>query len=335
MSFVAVVAQGVARRLVLAAALAVFPAVHAFAQLQPPGLVGGAGGDPGQLTVRADQLESQVRTLTGQVEQLTFQLQQLQEQMRRMSEDVEYRFQALGAAPSRQGAVQQQGQAAPRQQGQFAAQGAPQGQGQGLQGQPMDQSGAGGGQYAAQDLSGNGSQNLGAPPQDLGTLSTDGPMSILPPGQDINQQDFAQPQDGLQTPGSVALAVPEDPQTAYDVAYAFILQRDYGAAEQAFHEFLQNYPQHALAGNAQYWLGESYYARKQYREAADAFLAGYQNYQSSPKGAETLVRLAASLSQLGQKDAACASLDEVGRSYPQATKGVKDLVKQERKRAGC
>ena len=65
-------------------------------------------------------------------------------------------------------------------------------------------------------------------------------------------------------------------------------------------------PNDPLAGNAQYWIGETYYVRGQYKNAADAFLKGYKKYKSSEKAPDTLLRLGMALAELGQKDAACS-----------------------------
>lgn len=59
-------------------------------------------------------------------------------------------------------------------------------------------------------------------------------------------------------------------------------QGNYEEAGQAFQEFLQLYPQQELAGNAAYWLGESYYARKDYQRSAQIF-ARIKNYPGSSK----------------------------------------------------
>ena len=59
---------------------------------------------------------------------------------------------------------------------------------------------------------------------------------------------------------------------------------DNAGAERGFKAFLQSNPKHTLAGNAQYWLGESYYARKDYQNAMTAFAEGYKAYKTSPKG---------------------------------------------------
>jgi tol-pal system protein YbgF len=121
----------------------------------------------------------------------------------------------------------------------------------------------------------------------------------------------------------------------YETAYGYLLQRDYGAAEAAFDEFLRRHPGDPLAGNAQYWLGESLYVRGQYRAAAGAFLKGYQAYGKSAKAPESLLKLAMSLQRLGQKDAACSSFNELATKFPNAPAHVKSTGQTERQRAGC
>ena len=53
----------------------------------------------------------------------------------------------------------------------------------------------------------------------------------------------------------------DDPQQKYEAAYGLLLQQEYGAAQQAFADFVGKFSKHPLAGNAQYWLGETYYVR--------------------------------------------------------------------------
>ena len=58
---------------------------------------------------------------------------------------------------------------------------------------------------------------------------------------------------------------------------------DYPGAETALKAFVERHPNDPMAGSAQYWLGETYYARGRYAEAASAFAEGYKRY---PKGAK-------------------------------------------------
>ena len=78
-------------------------------------------------------------------------------------------------------------------------------------------------------------------------------------------------------PQSLTAALPDgDAQTLYQQGYGALLQKDYAGAEGAFSQLVDAYPNDPLAGNAQYWLGETYYVRGQYKNAADAFLKGYK-----------------------------------------------------------
>ena len=125
------------------------------------------------------------------------------------------------------------------------------------------------------------------------------------------------------------------PQQLYEQAYAYLLQKDYASAEAGFEDFLRLHSSHQLAGNAQYWLGETFYVRGQYRAAAAAFLKGYQTYARSPKAPECLLKLAMSLHRLGQKDAACSSYNELATKYPNPPAHVRSMAQAERQRSGC
>ncbi len=125
------------------------------------------------------------------------------------------------------------------------------------------------------------------------------------------------------------------PQQLYERAYGYLLQKDYSTAETTFEDFLKRHPDHQLAGNAQYWLGETFYVRGQYRPAAAAFLKGYQDYAKSQKAPESLLKLAMSLQRLGRKDAACSSFTEFATKYPTPPAHIRNLAQQERQRSGC
>ncbi|MGE3626907.1 MAG: tol-pal system protein YbgF [Hyphomicrobiales bacterium] len=135
--------------------------------------------------------------------------------------------------------------------------------------------------------------------------------------------------------GQTAALPPAQARALYDQAYGNLVRRDYASAEQGFRMFLSNFPSDALAGNAQYWLGETYFMRNQYKQAADSFLKAYQRYPNSSKAAESLLRLGTSLAQLGNKEDACATIAEVGRKFPDAADYLKQRAATEARRAGC
>jgi tol-pal system protein YbgF len=110
---------------------------------------------------------------------------------------------------------------------------------------------------------------------------------------------------------------------------------DNAGAERAFKTFLQSHPKHALAGNAQYWLGESYYARKDYQNAMTAFAEGYKSYKTSPKGPDNLLKLGITLAVMGRKPDACQIFAKFSQDYPRATDLQKRRIDQERPKNGC
>jgi tol-pal system protein YbgF len=109
----------------------------------------------------------------------------------------------------------------------------------------------------------------------------------------------------------------------------------YPAAEAAFKEFIVAHPKDQMAGNAQYWLGETYYARGKYMEAATAFADGYKRYPKSAKAPDALLKLGMSLARAEQKQNACIALAKLGNEFPHAAASVRQRAASEIKKLGC
>ena len=62
----------------------------------------------------------------------------------------------------------------------------------------------------------------------------------------------------------------------YNYAFGLLRQANYDKAELALQEFVKLHPKEALTSNARYWLGETFYVRAAYVQAAEVFLEGYQ-----------------------------------------------------------
>jgi len=161
-----------------------------------------------------------------------------------------------------------------------------------------------------------------APADPAGTLLADA-GGVAAFGLPASSQDEAPPPSGL------------DASSLYTQGYGDLLRRNYVAAEASFRELVQRFPADSLAGKAQYWLGESYYARGAFKNAADAFLASYRTYGSGEKAPDSLLKLARALGELGQKDAACATLAEFSAKYPAAEPVLLDQARTERRKVGC
>ena len=121
----------------------------------------------------------------------------------------------------------------------------------------------------------------------------------------------------------------------YQAAFDHLVKHDYERAEVAFRAFVQRHPTDALAGNAQYWMGETFYVRQRYQDAAVAFLEGYQKYPKSPKAADNLLKLGMALGQVGQPAEACATFQRLQAEFPDAPSNIKRRLVQETQKLKC
>jgi len=286
------------------------------------------GGLSGNDAARIDGLETQVRALTAQLEQLSRQLQ---------------------GAGGGQGALglARGGYAGPNGGG-YAAPAA----GRGLAAPAAvtaSASNSGGDSFGSTEIPGFGSTTvtsdaggedpIGGLLEDTGQIGSG--QGAPAQGGGYGQGAASQAGGGFGQGGYGATQVAAapmgggDPKQLYETAYGYLLQQDYGAAETAFNDFLKKYPSDQLSGNAQYWLGETYFVRAQYKPAAAAFLKGYETYRQSPKAPDSLLKLAMSLDRLGQRQAACSSLSELNAQFPNAPQHVRDKAASERSRVGC
>lgn len=125
------------------------------------------------------------------------------------------------------------------------------------------------------------------------------------------------------------------PEERYAFARALLTRLNYDAAQAAFAEFLAEHGDHALAGNAQYWLGETYYVRRNYSEAASAFIEGYQKFPEGSKAPDNLLKLGMSLAALEQKSDACATFAELLSRFEDADDNLTRRATQEQARLKC
>lgn len=285
-----------------------------------------------QQEVRIQQLEGQMRDMNGQIEQLNYRVQQLSDRLDKLVADVDFRLREIegGGGSTTQG--QAQGQPPP---------GPPPSQPSGqepmtpLASEPPPANGAGmappssaqpkslgsltQSQYDAQAKQLNQNADPAAAAKAAGALqtqqSTGGQTANLPP------QDYT-------LPGST-------PDEQYQYAFDLLRQTKYDEAEKALHTFVDEYPENPLAGNASYWLGETYFVRQDYNNAALTFAQGFQKYPKSGKAPDTLLKLGMSLAALGETADACKALHELSTRFPAASDTIKQRAAKERSKNGC
>lgn len=127
----------------------------------------------------------------------------------------------------------------------------------------------------------------------------------------------------------------QTPKEQYETAYALLRKGDHVGAEKAFLAFIEAHPKHDLAGNANYWLGETYYARGQFEQAAPIFAEGLTTYKNNIKGPDNLLKLGLTMDKLGKKEQACTAFAAISEEFPKAEQSIKDRAKEEAQKLSC
>jgi tol-pal system protein YbgF len=288
---------------------------------------------------RVDQLEQQIRELTGQVEELTFQVKQLRKQTASVDDSLAplQRAEAPAAQPAKQklltldsttvddGGIEIVGE--PIQKTQKVEESI---YGDALPVEGLEQSEQG---LALAPAPSGLSRKKAADPDDGGFQGV-----LVDPGADPSASAAAITDGATEaniSGGIEQVALTEEtPETLYKKSDEALLRRQFDIASNGFRKFLQTYPDHSLAGSAQYWLGESYFSQGDFRTAAQNYLQGYQKYPKSRRAPDSLLKLGLALNKLGQKDQGCAALSNVGTDYPKAVE-AKKRAQVEFRRAGC
>ena len=274
-----------------------------------------------RMQVRLNQMEGEIRRLTGQLEEVTFSMSQATSRLDKLAADIDFRLRELeqksGGGGAVAGAPATAGAAASGTAGAAAAGGAA------ALGKPAPAASGVASDATRPGSLGSGGTGPAPGPGVLGTIPADRPGA----GQSAAATPAKPPSAPAPKGGS--------PQEQYEYAFSLLRQSDYDGAEKALKSFIDAHPNDPLAGNAQYWLGETQYVRGDYQQASVMFLKGYQKYPKSAKAPDSLLKLGLSLSQLGQKKEACAAFGRLGQEFPEAPDAVKRRASGERQKLGC
>ncbi len=108
----------------------------------------------------------------------------------------------------------------------------------------------------------------------------------------------------------------------YDQAYLDLTRGNYSLAILGFREFLRISPGSDLADNAQYWIGECYYAQRDFNQAIREFLTVEERYPHGDKVPAALLKAAYSFQALEDRAAARRYLNEVLTRFPDSDEAV-------------
>ncbi len=113
-----------------------------------------------------------------------------------------------------------------------------------------------------------------------------------------------------------SVTIGRDEQGAYDAALVLFRAGDFQGAIRSLQTFLVRYPQSAYVPSAHYWIGNAYYALKDYKNAIAAQQIVIDRFADTPRAPEALLNIAASQEELKQRTAARSTLQRLLKEYP-------------------
>jgi len=265
-----------------------------------------------RIGLRMDRLEQDLRSTTGVIEEVNHRILQVSDRLDKLVSDVDFRLSTLESAGTQSGQMQPN---APSLQRRATPNGTV--------------------TQATNSVAGANAPDM------LGTVSS----------TEIQKIQSQLPRVGTATPSVVGTPEPTrvlpsapaptgalpagTPKEQYAYAFNLLQQTNYEQAATALKSFVEVNGDDPLASNARYWLGETYYVRGLYQDAAQTFYDGYQKDPKGPKAADTLLKLGMSLAGLGKKDDACAAFAKIQSDFSKVSGSVKNAIARENKRNGC
>ena len=163
--------------------------------------------------------------------------------------------------------------------------------------------------------------------EDLGHRFPDLYQKIDLVKQQVSRRDTAEVSDTTKPLINV------NPKQLYDAAYLDLTKGKYNLAITGFSNYLKYFPETELADNAQYWLGECYYAKKNYTKAAIEFHQVLEDYSTGDKVPSALYKLGLSLLELKSVGQANKYFEELVNKYPhtQEAKLAQEKLKKNEK----
>jgi tol-pal system protein YbgF len=268
---------------------------------------------PGPAVARISQrladMEDEIRASTGRMEKLSFRVDQLSRRLEKLAGDVEFRLNVL----ERRGI-------APRGTPKISAAPSP----------PSVREVAPGG-------------GISSPPRILGKISKTDLRAAATAGDVHPSVASARPapsnppvsKKDAELAAYANILPKGSVKDRYNYAIGLLRKTDYSGAEKALRAFIAVDGKNPLANNARYWLGETFYVRGEFEQAAQIFLASYQADTKGAKAPDSLLKLGMSLNGLKKKREACAAFGKLKKDYPDASPAIKKTLERQLKRDAC
>lgn len=148
----------------------------------------------------------------------------------------------------------------------------------------------------------------------------------------------APPVDGAATPAGGEMTVPATPTTAgdpmqtYQAAYRDYQRGNFDLAIEGFREFLEGNATSDLADNAAYWIGESLFSQKKYRDAIEQFDMVVSRFPRSDKVPGALLKKGYAYISIGERAQGVVQLQYVLHEHPRSQEAA--LARQRLRQLG-
>jgi len=142
---------------------------------------------------------------------------------------------------------------------------------------------------------------------------------------DLNQRapsrDFFEPNDKTTSVPGDTSATPEafpvdSARELYNTAYRDLIRGNYQLALSGFRQFVRQHPNSDLIDNAQYWIGEVFYAQGRYSNAIEEFEKVVRRYRNSDKSASALLKIGYAYFNINEIEQGKIYLEEVVQQHP-------------------
>jgi tol-pal system protein YbgF len=129
--------------------------------------------------------------------------------------------------------------------------------------------------------------------------------------------ELSKPSTTPPAPAAPAAVAPDaTPEQIYATGLASLQADEYDRAVPVFAELTRRFPQHALASNAQYWIGEAYYRQRDFARALAEFEKVADVYPKSAQVPEALLKVGMCYRELQDQPRARDTWERVIKEYP-------------------
>jgi tol-pal system protein YbgF len=146
------------------------------------------------------------------------------------------------------------------------------------------------------------------------------PAAVIPPAAASTPAPVPPPPAALPGPAEGErprdIAGDEPAEQAYAAALNTFRAREHGQAVLDFLDFIAKYPAHALAPNAQYWIGEAYFVQRDYRHALVEFQQVLEMAPTASTVPDALLRIGMCHANLREPASASAAWQRIVRDHP-------------------